>query len=97
MAHKLSPTEYTRQRWTVADPFKGYDEEAHYWYIPEDVPVSIRLYEMIQVQAGAELPRDLDIAVPFQLNFKPDGTAKLRSLGNPGGPVGVAINKKIEP
>ena len=28
-----------RQRWTVSDPFKGYDKEAHYWYVPQDIPI----------------------------------------------------------
>ena len=28
-----------RQRWTVADPFKGYDDEAKMWHVPENVPV----------------------------------------------------------
>lgn len=40
LAHKMSNTDYLRQRWTVADPFKGYDDEAHYWYVPDDIPVS---------------------------------------------------------
>jgi len=38
MAHKLIPPNQLRQRWTVSDPFKGYDDEAHMWYVP-DVPV----------------------------------------------------------
>ena len=32
----MSQQDYMRQRWTVSDPFKGYDKEAHYWYIPTD-------------------------------------------------------------
>ena len=28
-----------RQRWTVADPWKGYVREAHFWYTPEDIPI----------------------------------------------------------
>jgi len=39
LAHKLSTPDYMRQRWTVADPFKGYDDEAHYWYTPDNIPI----------------------------------------------------------
>merc|ERR1712147_382461 len=39
IVHKLSNPEYVRQRWTVSDPFKGYNKESHYWYVPEDIKV----------------------------------------------------------
>ena len=54
LGHKLSNPDYLRQRWVVADPFeglkdicnnglfnifKGYEDEAHYWYVPDDIPI----------------------------------------------------------
>jgi len=39
LGHKLSNPDYLRQRWVVADPFEGYEDEAHYWYIPDDIPI----------------------------------------------------------
>jgi len=39
IVHKLSHPDYLRQRWTVSDPFKGYDDEAKMWHIPEDIPI----------------------------------------------------------
>ena len=42
IAHKISSPDYLRQRWTVSDPFKGYDDAAHFWYTPEHVPVCWR-------------------------------------------------------
>jgi len=39
IAHKISSPDYLRQRWTVSDPFKGYDDAAHFWYTPEHVPI----------------------------------------------------------
>ena len=39
LAHKLSSPDYLRQRWTVGNIEDGYDEESHYWYVPDNIPV----------------------------------------------------------
>ena len=39
IVHKLSDPQRLRQRWVVSDPYYGYNDESHYWYVPEDIQV----------------------------------------------------------